>query len=146
MIPIPDSSHEFCITDDASDLDLSSLLKESSSLVFSLCSNEIRCHERIRKTYSAGDSLSLARKHGSFHCSGISRSHSTSSLKKLIFRDHIWIYRRYHIVEALEDATVAEDNLKAKESSMDDEIRLVHLLISCAEAAAYRDKSHRSYG
>ena len=87
---------------------------------------------------------------GSSGFGGISRSGSTSSLNSLQFRDHVWTYsRRFIEAEAVEEAAAAltGGEMESRGSSEDgeaDEIRLVQLLIACAEAVACRDKSHAS--
>ncbi|KAJ7945752.1 GRAS family transcription factor [Quillaja saponaria] len=118
-------------------------------------SDEIREKKRIKRTgisdsignisgsYSTGDS--------SIGYGSISNSSSTSSvnsLPKLHFRDHIWTYtQRYHAAEAVEEAAAAMISAVeggAEEDGCADGMRLVQLLIACAEAVACRDKSHAS--
>ncbi|KAI3499529.1 hypothetical protein L1887_35330 [Cichorium endivia] len=73
----------------------------------------------------------------------IHRSSSTNSLPKLRFRDHIWTYtQRYLAAEAIEDAIL--ENGTIENEGIVDEMHLVQLLISCAEAVACRDKAHAS--
>ncbi|KAD4889059.1 hypothetical protein R6Q59_034051 [Mikania micrantha] len=73
----------------------------------------------------------------------IRRTSSTNSFRKLRFRDHIWTYtQRYLAAEAIEDAIV-ENGPTEHEGNVDD-MHIVQLLISCAEAVACRDKAHAS--
>lgn len=71
-----------------------------------------------------------------------------SSVPKLQFRDHIWAYtQRYLAVEAMEQAAAGlmEDTKdEVKDEGSADAMRLVQLLMACAEAVACRDKSHAS--
>ncbi|KAL4566651.1 hypothetical protein LXL04_030771 [Taraxacum kok-saghyz] len=73
----------------------------------------------------------------------IYRSKSMNSLPKLQFRDHILTYtQRYLEVEAMEDAISEYGSVEDNENR--DEMHLVQLLVSCAEAVACRDKNHAS--
>ncbi|KAF7838206.1 DELLA protein RGL1-like [Senna tora] len=81
----------------------------------------------------------------------LSRSNSVTSLPKLHFRDHIWTYFQRYL--ASEEAAAQEmmnnsEVIRAEEQEQDentaDGMRLVQLLIACAEAVACRDKSHAS--
>ncbi|KAG9141668.1 hypothetical protein Leryth_019298 [Lithospermum erythrorhizon] len=81
----------------------------------------------------------------------ISRTSSLCSLPRLQFRDHIWTYtQRYLAAEVVEEAAaslVIGSELGGrveKEEENGDGMKLVQLLISCAEAVACRDKSHAS--
>ncbi|KAK9090218.1 hypothetical protein Sjap_023395 [Stephania japonica] len=87
---------------------------------------------------------------GSGNTSNISRNNSIgalNSLPKLQFRDHILTYtQRFQAAEAVEEAVAAMigiDGDKAEEGNGDG-MRLVQLLIACAEAVACRDRSHAS--
>ncbi|AES91080.1 putative transcription factor GRAS family [Medicago truncatula] len=78
-----------------------------------------------------------------------SNNNSVNSIPRLHFRDHIRTYKqRYFASEAVEEA--AEDNFNynnceaEEDGSCADGMRLVQLLIACAEAVACRDKSHAS--
>lgn len=78
-----------------------------------------------------------------------SNNNSVNSIPRLHFRDHIRTYKqRYFAAEAVEEA--AEDNFNynnceaEEDGSCADGMRLVQLLIACAEAVACRDKSHAS--
>ncbi|KAJ0106272.1 hypothetical protein Patl1_18237 [Pistacia atlantica] len=114
-------------------------------------SEETRDQKRIKRTPSVAESISSS---SSLSSGGscISRSSSTGSLNslpRLHFRDHIWTYtRRYLAAEAVEEAAQAmmnaEDGGAAEEDGTADGMRLVQLLIACAEAVACRDKSHAS--
>lgn len=100
-------------------------------------------------TYSGSSSSSSS---GS---GGIYRSSSTNSvnslprlniLPRLHFRDHIWTYsQRYLAAEAVEEAiSGSEDAGNEDQDDSGDGMKLVQLLISCAEAVACRDKNHAS--
>jgi DELLA protein len=75
---------------------------------------------------------------------------SVNSIPRLHFRDHIRTYKqRYFAAEAVEEA--AEEHFNYNNTEADEEdgtcadgMRLVQLLIACAEAVACRDKSHAS--
>lgn len=73
---------------------------------------------------------------------------SLNSVPKPHFRDHIWAYtQRYLAAETMEEAAAAlmgDDEDEVKEEGSTDGMRLVQLLISCAEAVACRDKLHAS--
>ncbi|XP_061366566.1 GRAS family protein RAD1-like [Gastrolobium bilobum] len=73
---------------------------------------------------------------------------SVNNIPKLQFRDHIRTYtQRYLAAEAVEDAAedmINYEGVRAEEDECADGMRLVQLLIACAEAVACRDKSHAS--
>ncbi|CAK9330270.1 unnamed protein product [Citrullus colocynthis] len=79
--------------------------------------------------------------------SSLSRSSSSDSLSTG-FRAHIWTYnQRYLAAEAVEEAAAAIINAEesaAEEDASADGMRLLHLLVACAEAVACRDRSHAS--
>lgn len=121
----------------------------ASSLTLQLA-DQPRDQKRLKRTTSVADSI--ASDDGSLS-STLSRSSSTSSLSnlpRLQFRDHIWTYtQRYLAAEAVEEAaaamTKAENGCGGdQEDGSADGMRLVQLLIACAEAVACRDKSHAS--
>ncbi|PRQ17053.1 putative transcription factor GRAS family [Rosa chinensis] len=120
-----------------------------SSLINPYSDHESRDHKKLKRTLSIADSVSS---NSSINSSIISRSSSTNSLTtlpRLHFRDHIWTYtQRYLAAEAVEEAAVAminaEENGAEQEDGTADGMRLVQLLIACAEAVACRDKSHAS--
>ncbi|KAL8056558.1 hypothetical protein ABFX02_04G126600 [Erythranthe guttata] len=115
--------------------------------------------KRIKRTVSLG-AFTNSNSSSSNVSSHIPRTSSTSSLSsvpKLQFRDHIMTYtRRYLTVEEEEEeegasaaALVAAEGGQggggvAGEGNNTDGMKLVQLLISCAEAVACRDKSHAS--
>ncbi|CAK9143474.1 unnamed protein product [Ilex paraguariensis] len=114
-------------------------LKRTTSIAESIGSN-------IGFNYSGGSSITIDSIDGS-----IARNSSTTSLNnrpKLHFRDHIWNYtQRYLAAEAMEEAAAAiigSSEERTEEDGGRDGVRLVQLLISCAEAVACRDKSHAS--
>ncbi|KAI3673592.1 hypothetical protein L6452_39715 [Arctium lappa] len=81
---------------------------------------------------------------GGNNVAGIHRSSSTNSFPKLRFRDHIWTYTKPYLeAEAIEDAISEYGNVVEGDGSKD-EMHLVQLLVSCAEAVACRDKTHAS--
>ncbi|KAK8488951.1 hypothetical protein V6N13_060929 [Hibiscus sabdariffa] len=104
---------------------------------------------------SIGSSGSVSNGGNSDSCGGVSRSGSNgslSSLSGLHFRDHILVYsQRYLAAEAVEEAAMDAVRMAAgyKEKGVEEDetaygMRLVQLLIACAEAVACRDKSHAS--
>ncbi|PON85303.1 GRAS transcription factor [Trema orientale] len=126
--------------------------------------DENREHKRIKRVPSLPESISSSatptpyRGGGNINDSNdtsnscISRCSSTSSLSSmpsLQFRDHILTYtQRYLAAEVVEEAAEAimganQEN-RGIEDGEADEMRLVQLLIACAEAVACRDKSHAS--
>ncbi|WOG89194.1 hypothetical protein DCAR_0208430 [Daucus carota subsp. sativus] len=121
-------------------------------------SDETGSYKRLKRTTSMGEFLestynSLYSKGsvGSRSSSMISRTISTSSLNSLPglhIRDHIKTYtQRYLAAEGVEEATseiTGPENGETREDGVADGMRLVQLLISCAEAVACRDKSHAS--
>lgn len=135
------------------------LLEEGNASALTLpYSDESGDHKRLKRTISIAESMSS---HNSLYSGGsnnscvtngsISRSSSTNSLNtlpRLHFRDHIWTYtQRYLAAEAVEEAAAAMTNAEgngAEEDGTADGMRLVQLLIACAEAVACRDKSHAS--
>ncbi|XP_050224869.1 GRAS family protein RAD1-like [Mercurialis annua] len=130
---------------------------DSSICIVNPFSDDAREHKRIKRTLSFAESTGS---NGSFYSGGcgnsdgnISRSSSTNSLNSLTrlhFRDHIWTYsQRYLAAEAIAEAAEAmadsnSDNKNHGEDGNADGMRLVQLLIACAEAVACRDKSHAS--
>ncbi|KAK7265586.1 hypothetical protein RJT34_33207 [Clitoria ternatea] len=76
-------------------------------------------------------------------------NNSMNSVPKLHLRDHIRTYQRYLAAEAVEETTEDMNNSEGgknedHEDGCADGMRLVQLLIACAEAVACRDKSHAS--
>ncbi|KAH7528271.1 GRAS family protein RAD1 [Ziziphus jujuba] len=142
------------------------LEENDSTMILPFC-DEIQNHKRHKRVMSMAESIS-SNSNSSFYSRGSSggsngssnmsisscnmcRSNSTSSLNslpRLQFRDHIWTYtQRYLAAEAVEEAAAAMIN--REESGTEDRggtdgMRLVQLLIACAEAVACRDKSHAS--
>lgn len=109
-------------------------------------SDEFRHHKRLK---IEPESILIDDGGGSStnNSSSLSRSSSCDSLST-DFRAHIWTYnRRYLAAEAVEEAAAAI--LNAEESAAEDDasadgMRLLHLLVACAEAVACRDRSHAS--
>ncbi|KAJ8771256.1 hypothetical protein K2173_026433 [Erythroxylum novogranatense] len=114
---------------------------------------EVQHPKRVKRTASVAD---FNENNGSHFSGGsssssdsnsmMSRSKSVNSLPKLHFRDHIWAYsQRYHAAEAIEEAAsdvIGTKEIRNEEDDSANEIRLVQLLISCAEAVACRDKTY----
>lgn len=69
---------------------------------------------------------------------------------KPLFREHIWAYtQKYLAAAAMEEAANAammgdDKEYVMKEEDGGNQMRLVQLLVACAEAVAYRDKCHAS--
>lgn len=112
---------------------------------------EARGQKRLKRNYSFAESIgsnSPGAYASGFGSSQISRCSSTSSLDtlpRLHIRDHIRTYSQlYPAVEAIEEAAAASVIGVGEEDGSADGMRLVQLLISCAEAVACRDKSHAS--
>ncbi|KAL5991174.1 ssDNA endodeoxyribonuclease [Asimina triloba] len=98
--------------------------------------------------YSLGSDGSPYSSSGSDGCT--SRGNFIKQLKclrRLQFRDHIWNYnRRFLAAEAVEEAAAMEEVAKGEvvdegEGADGDGMKLVQLLIACAEAVACRDRS-----
>ncbi|XP_028766165.1 scarecrow-like protein 21 [Neltuma alba] len=105
----------------------------------------------IKRTISMSDVLGNFTSHtssgnGDHQYGCLTRGSNMNSLPKLQFRDHIWTYtQRYLAAEAFEEAAQEMiDSDQAEEDGCADGMRLVQLLIACAEAVACRDKSHAS--
>ncbi|TQD86446.1 hypothetical protein C1H46_027935 [Malus baccata] len=131
-------------------------LEEGATASILPYSDESGDHKRLKRNINISDS------HNSLYSGGgsedscitdidLSRSSSPNSfntLRRLHFRDHIWTYsQRYLAAEAVEEAATAMSNAEengAEEDGTADGMRLVQLLIACAEAVACRDKSHAS--
>ncbi|CBI14859.3 unnamed protein product, partial [Vitis vinifera] len=121
-------------------------------------SDEARNHKRLKRTQSIAESIgsnsslySGGKSYSNSSSSFINRSSSTNSLNslpRLHFRDHIWTYtQRYLAAEAVEEAAAAMISAaegEVEEDGSGDGMRLVQLLIACAEAVACRDKTHAS--
>ncbi|KAF8005853.1 hypothetical protein BT93_K0207 [Corymbia citriodora subsp. variegata] len=113
--------------------------------------DEARGQKRLKRTYSFAESIGSSSPRGNtggFGGGGISRCSSMSSLdtiRRLHFRDHIWtLSQRYLAAEAVEEAAVASVRGSGEEDGSADGMRLVQLLLACAEAVACRDKSYAS--
>lgn len=122
-------------------------------------SDEARNHKRLKRTQSIAESIGSnsslysggGKSYSNSSSSFINRSSSTNSLNslpRLHFRDHIWTYtQRYLAAEAVEEAAAAMISAaegEVEEDGSGDGMRLVQLLIACAEAVACRDKTHAS--
>lgn len=93
------------------------MLDDSDSSLILPFSDEIRDHKKLRPTITSSN-----------------------------FRDHISTYnQRYLVAEAVEEAAAAAAIINAdEEDGSADGMKLVRLLIACAEAVACRDRSHAS--
>ncbi|PIA25178.1 hypothetical protein AQUCO_12300013v1 [Aquilegia coerulea] len=135
-----------------------STLENSVSTWFLPSTDDTRNHKRLKPTLSSDELIGSNNSpysggsNNSLFSGGscITRANSTNSLNslpKLQFRDHIWTYtQRFLAAEAVEEAAAAmigEDGERVDEGSGDG-MRLVQLLVSCAEAVACRDRSHAS--
>ncbi|KAI4319044.1 hypothetical protein MLD38_032692 [Melastoma candidum] len=106
---------------------------------------------QMKRTYSIDESIGSNYADSSFDLGSkkMRRSCSVSSLPGLPraqFRDHILtLTQRYLAAEAVEEAAAAVSPAVVEEDgSADDAMKLVHLLIACAEAVACRDKTRAS--
>ncbi|XP_065860479.1 GRAS family protein RAD1-like [Euphorbia lathyris] len=137
---------------------LPTILENNDCICFVPFEDETREHKRIKRTLSFAESTGS---NGSIYSGGsgsgsgsMSRDSSygsLNSLPKLHFRDHIWTYtQRYLAAEAIEEAAEAmaaancDDIRGGDKDGHADGMRLVQLLIACAEAVACRDKTHAS--
>ncbi|KAL4638218.1 hypothetical protein ACB092_03G132500 [Castanea dentata] len=107
---------------------------------------ETRNYKRLKQVPSGDESIGSE---GNFHSGeGRTSTNSLSSLPRLQFRDHIWSYnQRYLAIEAMEEAAavmMGGEEHKVQEEGSGDEVKLLQLLIACAEAVACRDKAHAS--
>ncbi|CAM8924015.1 unnamed protein product [Rhodiola kirilowii] len=127
---------------------------------------EPRDVKRLKRTMSVNESLgssndtNVSSYYGSSSYSSslessslsLARSNSVTSLPRLHFRDHIWTYtQRYLAAEAIEEAVIMSSEAENRSNKDCEEVgnnkdgmRLVQLLIACAEAVACRDKAHAS--
>ncbi|CAN4087935.1 unnamed protein product [Withania somnifera] len=139
----------------------SSVLKRnaaSTSMMVSTLSNESGNFKRLRRTPSLGESFgsnsnfystdSSSSSSGGSNSSTIPRNGSTNSVNsfslqpRLHFRDHVWaLNQRYLAAEAIEEAAAEIIN---QDEENGEGMKLVQLLITCAEAVACRDKSRAS--
>ncbi|KAF8378157.1 hypothetical protein HHK36_029494 [Tetracentron sinense] len=123
------------------------LLDNSAFTWFLTFSDETRDHKRLKRMLSIEDK-SVEECIGS-NDSLFGGSLSTNSLSRIHFRDHIWTYsQRYLEAEAMEETAAAmiggHEVDGAEVEGSGDGMRLVQLLIACAEAVACRDRSHAS--
>ncbi|KAI5664961.1 hypothetical protein M9H77_24284 [Catharanthus roseus] len=117
---------------------------------FQLC-DERRDYKRLKRSISNGSADSFDTNSSNSN-GGLYRTNSVNSLPRLHFRDHIWTYtQRYLAAEAVEAAIIGREEKNEEEEEENEDIstngdgmKLVQLLISCAEAVACRDKSHAS--
>ncbi|TKY55303.1 DELLA protein DWARF8 [Spatholobus suberectus] len=118
------------------------------TLVLTYCDGTIRDNKRVKRTVGipewGGDLITYR-----FSFPNPNTTRNRNSISKLHLRDHIRTYtQRYLAAESVEEA--AEDTNNSSESDWGEEdgcadgVRLVQLLIACAEAVACRDKSHAS--
>lgn len=128
-------------------------LEESLSNCFIPFLDETPNPKRLKETPSTDESVSsdesfYSRSTSLYSGSSNGSTDSLNSVPKLHFRDHIWAYtQRYLAAEAMEEAAAAlmeGEGDEIKDEGSADGMRLVQLLIACAEAVACRDKSHAS--
>ncbi|CAN4085337.1 unnamed protein product [Withania somnifera] len=129
----------------------------SNSMMISSLSNENGDFKRLRRTLCLGESLGSNStfystdsnsSSGDKNCSTIPRNSSANSVNSLSlpptlhFRDHVWaLNQRYLAAEVIEEA--AADIINQDQENREG-MKLVQLLITCAEAVACRDKSRAS--
>ncbi|KAM7480127.1 hypothetical protein LguiA_028340 [Lonicera macranthoides] len=118
------------------------ICETAASIWFPTMSDENSVHKRLKRTTSLCESFDS-------NSSIYSSTNSLNRVPRLQFRDHIWTYtQRYLEAEAVEEAAAAifnsSDDENTKEDGIGDGMRLVQLLVSCAEAVACRDKSQAS--
>ncbi|KAK6920572.1 Transcription factor GRAS [Dillenia turbinata] len=145
-----------------------SMSENDNSALFIPLSDDTRSFKRIKQIFSnsasAESSITLRSggSNSSHPCSGsnnsinsadssVSHARSNSSLKssaRLQFRDHVWTcHQRYLAAEAVEEeaaAIITSEEGRSEKDGSGDGMKLVQLLIACAEAVACRDKSHAS--
>ncbi|XP_068651850.1 GRAS family protein RAD1-like [Aristolochia californica] len=111
--------------------------------------------KRLRRIQSVEESIGSCE--GSFYTRGSNHRSSCvggsskqfNCLPRLQFRDHIWTYsQRFLAAEAVEEAVRStwgvEGEASEEEENGADGMRLVQLLVACAEAVACRDRSQAS--
>ncbi|CAN1294083.1 GRAS family protein RAD1 [Linum perenne] len=114
--------------------------------------DDFRSHKRIKRNNSVPASIgSNIYDDNNGRSMMMVRSFSTGNMintlrPRLHFRDHIWTYtKRFRAAEAIEEAAAKMiENVDEDHEGSTDGMRLVQLLIACAEAVACRDKSHAS--
>ncbi|WVZ09933.1 hypothetical protein V8G54_014463 [Vigna mungo] len=123
----------------------------SCTLVLPYCDGSIRDNKRVKRTVGIpvewlGNLMNNS--HSFLNTNANNCNRSRDSIPKLHFRDHIRTYtQRYLAAEAEEEAPEdinSSESDGAEEDGCHDGVRLVQLLIACAEAVACRDKSHAS--
>jgi hypothetical protein len=106
-------------------------------------SDETRDPKRLKRSISVAESIIGG--DNNLYSGNINNSLIRStSFNSLQFRDHVLTYtQRYLAAEALEEAAESFNRSQDEDGSADG-MKLVQLLIACAEAVACRDKSHAS--
>ncbi|MCD7464349.1 ssDNA endodeoxyribonuclease [Datura stramonium] len=132
------------------------LKRNAASMMISSLSSGSGDFKRLRGNTGLGESLGSSSSFyttdssgsGGSNCCTIPRNGSTNSVNSLSlpqglhFRDHVWaLNQRYLAAEAIEEA--AADIIYQDEENGEG-MKLVQLLITCAEAVACRDKSRAS--
>ncbi|KAJ8554011.1 hypothetical protein K7X08_024689 [Anisodus acutangulus] len=132
------------------------LKRNAASMMISTLSNDSGDFKRLRRNPSLGESLgsnstfySTDNSSSSSSNFSIPRNDSTNSVNslsllqpRLHFRDHVWaLKQRCLAAEAIEES--AADIINQEEQNGEG-MKLVQLLITCAEAVACRDKSRAS--
>ncbi|KAJ8752028.1 hypothetical protein K2173_001054 [Erythroxylum novogranatense] len=134
------------------------MLDNTSSTLILQFPEETRDPKRMRRTVSVADSVE-SNSSSSFYSGGsssnstdssgmMSRNNSFSSLnslQRLHFRDHLWTYtQKYLAAEGIEEEAASDEEMRNEEDGSANGMRLVQLLVACAEAVACRDKTHAS--
>ncbi|XP_020216221.1 DELLA protein RGL1-like [Cajanus cajan] len=125
---------------------------DSSTLVLPSCDGTIRDNKRVKRTvgipvWLGTFSTSSSNINNPSFLNSNTSNRNRNSIPKLHFRDHIRTYtQRYLAVEEAEEEAKSSESGGSceEEDGCADGVRLVQLLIACAEAVACRDKSHAS--
>lgn len=119
---------------------------DSNWVLLPLSGETCRDRKKLKRSISIAESIGSNSSYSDG--SSISRTSSFNSLQRLRFRDHIWTYnQRYLAAEAVEEAAAAIINAEESDPEEDgnaDGMKLVRLLLGCAEAVACRESSHAS--
>lgn len=121
--------------------------ENSSSTWVATSPDSHRQNKRIKTTLSGDESIGSNTNLYSGGGNADSLYKRLNSPPRLQFRDHIWSYtQRVLAAEAVEEASETAENTEdvGEEAGFGDAMRLVQLLIACAEAVACRDRSQAS--
>ncbi|CAJ1943693.1 unnamed protein product [Sphenostylis stenocarpa] len=123
----------------------------SSTLVLPFCDGTIRDNKRVKRTVGIPVSWLgsfSSNSHSLLNTNSNNSNRNRDSIPKLHFRDHIRTYTQRYLAaepeEEVSEDTNSSESGGAEEDGCHDGVRLVQLLIACAEAVACRDKSHAS--